>query len=268
VAQTITIFLHFVFGGIGAIIVFVLRLIESTWDAGDILQWVFKIIPSFCLTDTIMFDSSKARTFLIRPELKKDSDWDITLLGGNVLLLCMHFILWLIVLFFIELGAFDWTKRIVNILGKNKIPPKTNAQLQLDEDVVEEEERVALMNPNQLKVRVDKFRKIYPGLYRNPVLAVERTSFGLEYGECFALLGINGAGKSTTFKALTCEIEQTSGDITIAGYDARRDFNQARKLIGYCPQYDAIFELMTVEEHLEYYARIKGIPANLRDRLI
>ena len=83
--------------------------------------------------------------------------------------------------------------------------------MQLDEDVVEEEEKVNLMNPNQLKVRVNKFRKIYPGLFRKPVLAVERTSFGLEYGECFALLGINGAGKSTTFKALTCEIEPTDG---------------------------------------------------------
>lgn len=132
VAQTITIFLHFVFGGIGAIIVFVLRLIESTWVAGDILQWVFKIIPSFCLTDTIMFDSSKARTFLLRPELKKDSDWDINLLGGNVLVLCLHFIFWLIVLFFIELGAFNCFNKFINILGKNRIPPKTDQQLTLD----------------------------------------------------------------------------------------------------------------------------------------
>jgi ATP-binding cassette, subfamily A (ABC1), member 3 len=209
VAQTITIFLHFVFGGIGAIIVFVLRLIESTWAAGDILQWVFKLVPSFCLTDTIMFDSSKARTFLLRPELKKDSDWDITLLGGNVLVLCLHFIVWLFVLFLIELGAFNCFNRFINILGKNRVPPKTDQQLALDEDVREEEERVSLMNPTQLKVRVQKFRKIYPGLFRKAVLAVERTSFGLEYGECFALLGINGAGKSTTFKALTCEIEPT-----------------------------------------------------------
>lgn len=94
-----------------------------------------------------MFDSSKARLFLIRPELKKDSDWDITLIGGNVLLLCLHFIVWLIVLFFIELGAFNWTKKIINLLSKNKIPPKSDAQLSLDEDVVEEEDRVALMNP-------------------------------------------------------------------------------------------------------------------------
>jgi ATP-binding cassette, subfamily A (ABC1), member 3 len=45
-------------------------------------------------------------------------------------------------------------------------------------------------------------------------------------------------------------------------------FGQARKLIGYCPQHDAIFDLVTVEEHLEYYARIKGIPPHLRQQLI
>ena len=39
-------------------------------------------------------------------------------------------------------------------------------------------------------------------------------------------------------------------------------------MIGYCPQYDSIFDLMTVEEHLSYYARIKGIPQNLRAALI
>ncbi len=105
-------------------------------------------------------------------------------------------------------------------------------------------------------------------MFRKPVLAVEKTSFGLEYGECFALLGINGAGKSTTFKALTCEIEPTAGQITINGFDAYKDFNQARRLIGYCPQYDAIFELVTVYEHLEYYARIKGIPVQFREKLI
>lgn len=126
VAQTITIFVHFVFAGIGAIVVSILRIIESTYTAGDILQWVLRIIPSFCLTDTILFDSGKSRLFLLRPEVKKDSNFDITLLGGNVLILCLHFIFWLLVLFLIEIGAFNWTLRIINLLSKNKIPPKTD----------------------------------------------------------------------------------------------------------------------------------------------
>ena len=182
-----------------------------------------------------MFDASKARLFLLRPELKRSSDFDVDLIGGNVLILCVHFVLWLFVLLMIENGVFNCFGRIINILSKNKIPPKTSEELMQDEDVIEEEERVELMQPSNLKVRVNKFRKVYPSLFRKPVMAVERTSFGLEYGECFALLGINGAGKSTTFKALTCEIEPTAGQITINGFDANKDFNQARRLIGYCP---------------------------------
>jgi ATP-binding cassette subfamily A (ABC1) protein 3 len=110
-----------------------------------------------------------------------------------------------------------------------------------------------------MKVRVHRFRKVYTTLFRKPLCAVERTSFGLDYGECFALLGVNGAGKSTTFKSLTNDIVASSGEITISGMDVRQDFAKVRKQIGYCPQHDAIFELMTVEEHLDYYASIKGI---------
>jgi len=97
---------------------------------------------------------------------------------------------------------------------------------------------------------------------------VERISFGLDYGECFALLGVNGAGKSTTFKSLTRDIVPTSGQISIAGHNVLTEFAAARKLIGYCPQHDAIFDLMTVEEHLWLYARIKGIPEDLRHDIV
>ena len=44
-------------------------------------------------------------------------------------------------------------------------------------------------------------------------MAVEQISFGLDYGECFALLGVNGAGKSTTFKSLTAEVKPSEGHI-------------------------------------------------------
>lgn len=67
VAQTVTIFMHFVFAGIGAIIVLILRLIESTWAVGDALWWVFKIVPTYCLTNPIMYQSTKAGLFIARP---------------------------------------------------------------------------------------------------------------------------------------------------------------------------------------------------------
>jgi len=60
VAQTFTIFLHFIISGIGAIVAGILRLIPSTENDGDILVWVFKIVPSYTLTDAIMYESTKA----------------------------------------------------------------------------------------------------------------------------------------------------------------------------------------------------------------
>ena len=75
-------------------------------------------------------------------------------------------------------------------------------------------------NPREMDViRVHNFRKAYTTLFGKPFLAVERIGFGLDYGECFALLGVNGAGKTTTFKSLTRDIVPSSGDISIAGYN-------------------------------------------------
>lgn len=95
-------------------------------------------------------------------------------------------------------------------------------------------------------------------------------SFGLEYGECFALLGVSGAGKTTIFKCLTGEVYPSSGQLTIGGHDVSTAFGfaNARKMIGYCPQFDAIFDGLTVREHLEIYACFKGIKSDVRSIMI
>jgi ABC-type multidrug transport system ATPase subunit len=99
---------------------------------------------------------------------------------------------------------------------------------------------------------------------------VNNLSFGLEYGECFALLGITGAGKTTTFKCLTGEESADTGQLYMGGFDVRtsKGYDQARCMMGYCPQFDAFFDTLTVREHLEFYARIKGIPRSYREELI
>ena len=71
---------------------------------------------------------------------------------------------------------------------------------------------VAARDPNHIDcIRVNDFSKQYEQTCGAPVKAVRQASFGLDYGECFALLGVNGAGKSTTFKSLTREITPTTG---------------------------------------------------------
>jgi len=69
------------------------------------------------------------------------------------------------------------------------------------------------------------------------VKALDKLSFGLDFGECFALLGVSGAGKTTCFKSLTGVVVPDSGVASICGNDISTNagFERARKLIGYCP---------------------------------
>lgn len=75
-AQTFTIFLHFIFAGIGGIIAFILRTIESAEKIGDTLVWVLKIVPSFCLTNSVMYAASKELLFRVRENVPTQ-DFDI-----------------------------------------------------------------------------------------------------------------------------------------------------------------------------------------------
>lgn len=258
---------------------------------GDILRWVFCVVPSFCVTHGLVFsstgkalvDTRKSSPGTGMPEIPSDI-WAWFNLKGDAAALIAHFFFGLVVIFLIECDLFACCGR----LTCRALPPE-NEDMELDDDVVAEIDRVAnqdteygagdqeqLLGAEEGKtggtrpdvIRVDGFRKAYTGLCSSPVLAVEKISFGLDYGECFALLGVNGAGKSTTFKALTNDAAPTAGTVTIAGYNVQEEFGEARKLIGYCPQYDALFHDLTVSEHLWFYAKLKGVPASRRSAMV
>lgn len=216
VAQTVTIFMHFVIAGLGAIIASILRLVSSTQKVGDALVWVFKLVPSYPLTNSIMYHATKDTLKMLRKDYNYE-DGDVQAIGGDILVSCLHAIVWTIVLILIETRALRCLDTLFSCCKGRRIPERTD--IVLDEDVIEEEERVLNASPQDMRVRVSKFRKVYTQALRAPYLAVEKTSFGLDYGECFALLGVNGAGKSTTFKSLTGEISPTGGSITINGMD-------------------------------------------------
>jgi len=118
---------------------------------------------------------------------------------------------------------------------------------------------------SELPVRMLTVKKDYGRLR-----AVRKISFGLEYGECFALLGVSGAGKTTLFKCLTGETRPTAGEVSVCGSDVATTagWQEARSKIGYCPQFDAIFEGLTVLEHLQIYAALKGVRSDIREELI
>lgn len=79
----------------------------------------------------------------------------------------------------------------------------------------------------------------------------------MKKNEKFGLLGFNGSGKTTTFRSITNEIIYETGEIKILDYDSKKDFQKIRKSIGYCPQNNALFDHLTVEETFDYYLRLK-----------
>jgi len=96
-------------------------------------------------------------------------------------------------------------------------------------------------------------------VYSTGKVAVKGVSFGVQTGEVFGFLGINGAGKTTTLQMLSGDVLPSSGTAKLGGYDILSQQPQVRRLLGYTPQFDALLDPLTVREHLELYARIKGV---------
>ncbi len=81
-------------------------------------------------------------------------------------------------------------------------------------------------------------------------MAVDDLNLAIPKGEVFGLLGVNGAGKSSTFKMLSGEINSTSGDSFFTGLKISENISKIRKNLGYCPQFDALIPNLTVREQL------------------
>ncbi|KAK7196094.1 ATP-binding cassette subfamily A, member 1 [Novymonas esmeraldas] len=107
-------------------------------------------------------------------------------------------------------------------------------------------------------VTVVHLRKTYP----NGKVAVRDLTFTVVPGEIFGFLGTNGAGKTTTMSILCNELLPTSGRAYVCGYNLVEEKKEARQCIGYCPQFDATLDLLTVEEHLHVFAAIRGVDAS------
>ena len=126
-----------------------------------------------------------------------------------------------------------------------------------DEDVAAEAARVDAGGASGEVVVFKHLRKVYGGAK----VAVRDLTLGIKAGETFGLLGINGAGKTTSLKCLSGDVLPTRGTASVSGYDILREQPSVRRLLGYCPQFDALLELLTVREHLELFAAIKRVPA-------
>jgi ABC-2 type transport system ATP-binding protein len=91
------------------------------------------------------------------------------------------------------------------------------------------------------------------------LVAVRDVSLQVTRGEIFGVLGPNGAGKSTTIRMLCGILDPTSGRGTVVGYDIARESERIKSRIGYMTQRFSLYEDLTVEENMRFYAGVYGV---------
>ena len=103
--------------------------------------------------------------------------------------------------------------------------------------------------------------------YKN-ITAVDGLDLKIKRGELYALLGVNGAGKTTAIKMLSCLTAPNYGDARVGGYSILEEPRQVKALIGVSPQESAVAPNLTVRENLELMARIHGFSGEkTRDKI-
>lgn len=91
------------------------------------------------------------------------------------------------------------------------------------------------------------------------ITAVDHLDLTIEEGELFALLGVNGAGKSTAIRMLSCLTMPTAGDAWVAGHSVIHDSLAVKRVIGVSPQETAIAPNLTVRENLLFLCGVHGL---------
>jgi len=109
-------------------------------------------------------------------------------------------------------------------------------------------------------IEVHELTKSFPG-----VLAVDHLSFFVRKGEIFGLVGPDGAGKTTTMRMLAGVMSPDSGGATVAGFDIKTSAESAKHKLSYMPQRFGLYEELTVDENINFYAKLFGVKPTERD---
>ncbi|XP_059372109.1 phospholipid-transporting ATPase ABCA1b [Carassius carassius] len=237
----------------GSVSTFVMDLFGSNEIGGinDILKNVLLIFPHFCLGRGLI-DMVKNQAMADALErfgenrFRSPLEWDMV--GKNLFAMAVEGLVFFIITVLIQYRFFFEPKSL-----SAKLTPIGEE----DEDVARERQRIMSGAGQGDILELRQLTKVYK---RKQKPAVDRLCVGIPPGECFGLLGVNGAGKTSTFKMLTGDSVVTKGEAFLAGKSILREIDEVHQNMGYCPQFDAINDLLTGREHLEFYAILRGVP--------
>uniref|UniRef100_F7D7G1 ATP binding cassette subfamily A member 7 n=1 Tax=Ornithorhynchus anatinus TaxID=9258 RepID=F7D7G1_ORNAN len=235
----------------GSMATFVLELFsdQKLQEVSRILKKVFLIFPHFCLgrglidmvQNQILADAFHR---LGDDQFQSPLRWE--LVGKNLFAMGVQGPLFLLFTLLLQY-------RLYLCPRPKPLPPLGEE----DKDVAEERERVNRGETENSVVVLRDLTKVYRG-WTKP--AVDRLCLVIPHGECFGLLGVNGAGKTSTFRMLTGDTPVSGGEAFLQGFSVVSDLQGAHRYMGYCPQFDALTDLLTGREHLEFFSRLRGIP--------
>ncbi|XP_065650437.1 ATP-binding cassette sub-family A member 2 isoform X3 [Hydra vulgaris] len=248
-------------GIIGTIATFILEYIgdgdQELTNINHVLKQVLLIFPNFCMGRGLMELAGNQLKADVYKRFGLDSfkdpfAWEIT--GRNIFAMAVSGFFYFFFTLLCQYNFFKkpWVYPIKKDLHKRII----------EEDVAREEHRIAKEESEGKKfiLKALKLSKVYKDFMRKKkILAVNQLTFGVKEGECFGLLGVNGAGKTSTFKMLTGDINITDGDAFINNQSVSGHLTEVYRSMGYCPQFDAIDELLTGNELLLYFAQLRGL---------
>ncbi|KAF1787671.1 P-loop containing nucleoside triphosphate hydrolase [Phytophthora cactorum] len=258
-AQTYTIVLNFMIGVVLMLTSFILDMFGSTSDVNSVLKFLWRFSPLFNLGSALLNMVTADVDSIQYSEDGKTNPFSGDVMGWELLYLVLTAAGYMSLTLYL-----DYAKTFAKTKDDVHEHENYDENNEIDEDVQKEADRVAAGHADEDAVKLVGLRKVYPG----GKVAVRNLSFGLKRGECFGFLGINGAGKTTTMKMLTGDVQPSHGTATLGGFDILSQQIEVRRQIGYCPQFDALFDLLSVREHLELFGAIKGIPQASLDRVV
>jgi len=283
-----------VLGNILMVLSYVLMLLPtdtcaSCYNIGETVLWIGRLFPPFALGSGFYVLASYVDQFkvtLTSSQIFGGCKWGYYFtrfdcyagIGDDLFFLGLMTIVYLVIAIGVdEIKSIpSWQKRFV-VKSLVSTAGDTTELIPLeDEDVLAEKSRVDSLNASSEMLLVRRIQKIFrragtartafwakvtgneKKLESTTVHAVESVSFAADKGEVFGLLGSNGAGKTTTFKMLCGLYCPSNGDIYINGLDATKEMMKVRRIIGYCAQFDAQWDLLTTREHILLYAKLRG----------
>ncbi|KAJ1623330.1 P-loop containing nucleoside triphosphate hydrolase protein [Pavlovales sp. CCMP2436] len=281
-AQISLILMHLVAGFVLVMANLIMLSLDRTKAAAKLLVWVWRLFPPFNFGEGLLaLSQAYYERLLLGREL---SLFDADVLGRpmaiNLILAFVFSALLLLLDSRAELGralgraARCWRRRrdsgayvataeaAVDAAerARGHEPPADDEDVAAERALVEAAAGAVAGAEDEEAVLVRSLYKVYTKRGgAAPKLAVRNLSLRVHARECFGLLGVNGAGKSTTLKILTGFHAPSAGEARVGGFDVSKQLASVYSRIGYCPQTDPLMDWLTARETLELYGALKNI---------